>query len=231
MSSRFINDKGFVVTFRQVDPLFTFDLSDPKNVKKVGELSVPGFSTYLQPLDDTHLITIGTFVPPPDAAGHVNWQAQAVQLAIFDVSDLASPKQTFTQLVGTTGGWGFSEAQYDHKAFNYFAAKKLLAIPFADWNSNFSGDQYWYSFTSDLRVFSVDAATGFTSKGAVSVSDVYQAESGYGWMYYWTPYVRRSVMADDFVYALSDSGIRVANIADVSTPIATTRFVKYSPGK
>jgi uncharacterized secreted protein with C-terminal beta-propeller domain len=64
-SARFIEDKGFVVTFRQVDPLFTFDLSDPKNPKKLGELKIPGFSTYLHPMGPNHLLTIGTYVPEP----------------------------------------------------------------------------------------------------------------------------------------------------------------------
>ena len=224
MSSRFINEKAFVVTFRQVDPLFTFDLSDPTNVKKVGELKIPGFSTYLHPIDDTHLLTIGTYVPEPVPGQPNDWRQQALQLAIFDVSDLANPKQTFTQLVGTANGW--SEAAHEHKAFNYFAAKKLLAIPFADWSSGSSGDSYWSSFTSDLRVYSVDATTGFTSRGNVSMRDMYQVENYASWTYYWTPWVRRSVMADDFVYSLSDSGIRVANIANLSAPLATARFAR-----
>ena len=141
------------------------------------------------------------------------------------MSDLANPRQTHTQLVGTAYGW--SEAQNEHKAFNYFAAKKLLAIPFADWSNTVSGYDYWNSFTSDLRVFSVDPVLGFTPRGAISMRDLYQTYSYDGWYYYWQPYVRRSVMADDFVYSISDSGIRVANIANLSAPIATTRFNKY----
>jgi hypothetical protein len=223
-SSRMIGDKGFVVTFRQVDPLFTFDLSDPLNPRKIGELKIPGFSTYIHPLDATHLLTIGTYVPEPVNGQPVDWRAQALQLAIFDVSNLANPIQTHTQLVGTAYGW--SEAAHEHKAFNYFAAKKLLAIPFADWSPSGTSD-YWSSFTSDLKVFSIDAMTGFTPRGAISMKDLYQTYTYSGWTYYWEPYVRRSVMADDFVYAISDSGIRVANVNALGTPIATTRFNKY----
>lgn len=222
MSSRMVGDKGFVVTFRQVDPLFTFDLSDPTNPRKLGELKIPGFSTYIHPLDANHLLTIGTYVPEDNT----NWQARALQLAIFDVTDMTNPRQTHTQLVGTAYGW--SEAQSEHKAFNYFAAKKLLAIPFADWNSNWNGaGDYWSSFTSELKVYSVDPLTGFQAKGAISLRDMYQVENYYGWTYYWTPNVRRSVMADDFVYAISDSGIRVSNIANLSAPIQTARFNRY----
>ncbi|MCA3016894.1 MAG: beta-propeller domain-containing protein [Myxococcaceae bacterium] len=224
-SARFIEDKGFVVTFRQVDPLFTFDLADPTNPRKLGELKIPGFSTYLHPLGPNHLLTIGTYVPEPVNGVQPDWRQRALQLTIFDVTDMRNPRQAHTQLVGTSSG--YSEAQHDHKAFNYFPAKKLLAIPFIDWNWGAAGDAYWSSFTSDLRVFSVDTLTGFTPRGAISMRDLYQVERYSNWTYYWSPQVRRSVMADDFVYAISDSGIRVANVANLAAPLSTARFSRY----
>jgi hypothetical protein len=225
MGSRIVGDKGFVVTYRQVDPLFTFDLTDPTHPRKMGELTVPGFSTYLHPMDATHLLTIGTYMPAPVAGQPTDWQARALQLAIYDVSDLANPRQTFSQLVGTAYGW--SEAQYEHKAFNYFAARKLLAIPFSDWSYGNNGQFYWDRFISDLRVYGVDPVTGFTAKGAVNLNDLYQVQQYSNWVYYWTPSVRRSVMADDFVYAISDAGLRVANLTNLSAPLATVRFDRY----
>lgn len=221
-SSRFVGDKGYVVTFRQTDPLFTFDLSDPKHPKKVGELKVPGFSSYIHPLDADHLLTIGTFIPEDMP----NWQGRRIQLSIFDVSNLAAPKQAHTITLGDASS--YSEAQWEHKAFNYFPAKKLLAVPFSDWNwGGGNGSDYWSSFVSDLRVFSVDPATGFQLRGAVSMSDMYQVYNYWGWSYYWTPSVRRSVMADDFVYAISDAGIRVAHIGALGAPVATVQFDRY----
>lgn len=229
MSSRLIGDKGYVVTYRQVDPLFTFDLSDPTNPKKMGELKVPGFSTYMHPIDENHLLTIGTYIPEPVAGQAQDWRLRALQLAIFDVSDLSNPKQTHVQLVGTAYGW--SEAQYEHKAFNYFAAKKLLAIPFSDWDSTRTGDDYWSYFRSELKVYSVDALTGFTPKGVLSLSDMYQSYTySWGsstWTYYWQPHVRRSIMADDFVYAISDAGIRSANLGNMAASLATIQFDKF----
>jgi len=222
MSSRFMEDSAYVVTFRQTDPLFTFDMKDPTNPKKVGELKVPGFSSYIHPIDKNHLLTIGTYIPE----NNTDWRARALQLAIFDVTDLAHPKQTFVQLVGTAYSW--SEAQHEHKAFNYFPAKKLLAIPFTDWSYNYkNSNEYWSSFISDLRVFEVDVTKGFTAKGAISMRDVFMVSNYYNWSYYWTPQARRSVMADDFVYSISDAGLRVANIADLSKPIATAYFDRY----
>jgi hypothetical protein len=220
-SSRFVGDKGFVVTYQQTDPLFTFDLRDPAHPVKVGELTVPGFSSYIQPLDANHLITIGTFIPPDMP----NWQGRRIQLAMYDVTDLKNPQQTHTITLGDA--YAYSEAQWEHKAFNYFAAKQLLAVPFSDWNSGGTNGDYWSSFVSDLRVFSVDINTGFQLKGAVSMSDLYKVQNYWGWSYYWQPAVRRSVMADDFVYAISDAGIRVAQIGALGTPVATVQFDRY----
>jgi hypothetical protein len=222
MSSRFLGDKAFVVTYRQVDPLFTFDLSDPTAPKKIGELTIPGFSTYMHPIDDTHLLTIGDYVPAPDASGHTDWTQRGLQLQIFDVSDLAHPTQAQSLIISSNNA--YSEALWEHKAFNYFPAKKLLAIPFSSWDSSYANGEYWSRFTSELRVYSIDVAAGISSKGSITLADLYQAQQSYDWTYYWSPTVRRSVMADDFVYAVSDAGVRVANVSDLSTPIATAPF-------
>jgi hypothetical protein len=219
-SARFVGNKGYVVTFRQVDPLFTFDLSDPAHPRKVGELKVPGFSTYIHPVGDTHLLTVGMQVPENGGPG-----PRSLKLSLFDVSDLAQPREAFTQLVGSSYGW--SESLYDHKAFNYFAAKGLLAIPYLDWTQVYTGD-YWSNFVSELRVFRVDTAAGFTPVGAISMKDAYQVINHNQWTWRYTPYVRRSVMADDYVYAITDAGVRVAHVSNLSQPLATSRFSPYS---
>jgi hypothetical protein len=216
-SARFLGTKGYLVTFRQVDPLFTFDLSDPAHPRKVGELKVPGFSAYIHPMDDTHLLTVGE-----DRAADGSWTSRALKLSLFDVSDLAHPREVATQRLGSTSSG--SEALYDHKAFNYFAAKGLLAVPFMDWNWQSSNGNYWSSFTSDLRVFRVNATTGFSPVGTLDMSDLYRTVNYYQWSYTYTPTVRRSVMADDYVYAITDAGVRVSNVAQLSQPLVTTRF-------
>jgi uncharacterized secreted protein with C-terminal beta-propeller domain len=216
-STRFIGKRGFVVTFRQVDPLIAIDLSDPEHPKKVGELRVPGFSTYIHPLDDDHLLTLGQYLPETG-----DWRSRAIKLSVFDVSDLSRPTEKFTELVGTA--WGWSEAAYQHKAFNYFPENKLLAIPFSDWNPNAGCGTYWCAFVSDLRVFKIDSSTGIQAKGALGMRDVYQSVNERNWTYYWAPYVRRSVLADNFAYAISDAGIRVADVDSLSQEIKTILF-------
>jgi uncharacterized secreted protein with C-terminal beta-propeller domain len=214
-SARFVGNKGYVVTFRQTDPLFTFDLSDAAHPRRVGELKVLGFSTYIHPIDENHLLTLGEH---RDETG--GWSGRTLKLSLFDVTDLAHPKETFTQTVGTASS--YSEALYEHKAFNYFPAKGLLAIPFTDWS--YDGNDYWSSFRSELRVFRVDTATGFTPVGALSMKDVYQTFNQRSWSWYWSPMVRRSVMADDYVYAITDGGLRVAKVDALQTPLATSLF-------
>ncbi|WP_375768603.1 beta-propeller domain-containing protein [Archangium gephyra] len=218
-SARFVGKKGYVVTFRQVDPLFTFDLSDPAHPRKVGELKVPGFSSYIHPVGDTHLLTVGMQVPE-----NGDWRGRAIKLSLFDVSDLANPRETFTQQVGTAYSW--SESLYDHKAFTYFPAKGLLAIPFMDWS--WESPNYWDSFVSELRVFRVDLAAGFTPVGAISMRDAYQVINSHQWSWVYMPYVRRSVMADDYVYAVTDAGVRVAHVGNLAQPLATSRFSPFS---
>jgi len=233
-SSRFIGEKGFVVTFRQVDPLFTIDLKNPTSPKVVGTLKVPGFSSYIHPLDENHLLTIGVYIPEPtDPNQPTNWQERRQQLAIFDVSDFANPVQTFTLTSGTAYGW--SEAQWDHHAFNYFPERGLLAVPFSDYSTTYcSGtdvncwDGYWSSFISEVRVFKIDTKTGIEFKGALSMADVYKSYGTADWQYYYSPWIRRSVMASDadgkdFVYAISDAGVRVANLQTLET-LGTAEF-------
>src|SRR6185295_7586256 len=102
------------------------------------------------------LLTVGTYLPDPGTGG-TNWQERRLQLSIFDVTNFANPVQSFNQLVGTAYGW--SEANWDHHAFNYFPERKLLAIPFSDYVAS-PGDP-WGRFVSELKVFGVSTSTGF----------------------------------------------------------------------
>nr|WP_304503099.1 MULTISPECIES: beta-propeller domain-containing protein [Myxococcaceae] len=219
-AARFVGTRGFLVTFRQVDPLFTFDLSDPAHPRTVAELTLPGFSTYLHPLDEGHLLAVGE---ARDAGG--TWQSRALKVSLFDVTDLAHPRELSTQTVGTSSG--YSEALYSHKAFNYFPARGLLAIPFSDWTP--SGSDPWGTFVSDLRLFSVSVEGGIQARGSLGLRDLYMTYGDAQWSYAWSPWVRRSVMADDFVYAISDAGIRVARQDALTSPLATAPFFLQRP--
>ncbi len=127
-AARFLGDKGYLVTFRQIDPLITLDLSNPEQPVRVGELHVPGFSTFITPISDTRLLTIGQDVPLDGPAF-----PRGVKLSIYDVSDFANPRVVADELLGVEeNSFAYSEALYNPKAFNYFAsptAGNLLALP------------------------------------------------------------------------------------------------------
>lgn len=143
-AARFVGDRGYVVTFRQVDPLFTFDLSNPKEPKQLGALKVTGFSTYIHPLDDTHLLTIGR---EADSQGNVG----GLKLEVFDVSDLKNPQPVTNKYVIPQGKDGLllrasSAAEEDHRAFTFDPALNLLSIPVQNYKAGekaFDGFQYF----------------------------------------------------------------------------------------
>lgn len=122
-SVRFVGDRGYVVTFKKVDPLYVIDLSDPANPVAAGELKIPGFSTYLHPVGDGRIIGIGF---DADDQGPFAW-TQGLKLAMFDVSDAANPIEAAKLLLGSRGS--YSTAVEEHHAFTLDAERGILALP------------------------------------------------------------------------------------------------------
>ncbi len=132
-SARFVGDRGFLVTFEQIDPLFTLDLSDPTAPVVVGELKVPGFSTFLVPMDENHLLAVGEYIPDDGF-----FFARGVQLSIFDITDFANPVLKHLEVIGGESG-AYSEALHNPKAFTYFAEQGLVALPVSIHERRFFG--------------------------------------------------------------------------------------------
>ena len=185
---RFDRDRGYMVTFRQTDPLFTFDLSDPAQPRIVGELKVDGFATYLQLIGENNnrLLTIGRSA---DASGRV----MGNKLQLFDVTSLAAPL-----LLGSFElGQGWSAALYDHHAFLFYPPLGLLTIPYHSYDFTPAG------YSSGLRVFNVDAG-GIALRGTIPTQAV---STGYG------PYadtVDRAVIIGTDIYSLAHRSVTVA---------------------
>jgi len=158
-AARFIGDRGYLVTFEQIDPLFTLDLSDPTNPKIVGELKVPGFSTFLVPIDDDHLLAVGQYVPEPGQAG-----AWGVQLSIFDVTDFENPTLMDNVIIGDDTG-AYSEALYNPKALTYYAQRGVLALPVSIYDNRvFLGEGEDVDFDGDgMTVVTSDEPDGASS--------------------------------------------------------------------
>lgn len=132
-SVRFMGDRGYVVTFQNVDPLFVFDLKDPRNPRVIGELKIPGYSDYLHPYDENHLIGFGRDVDATDinSSGGINWTAiKGFKMGLFDVSDPNNPKELFSENIGDQGT--YSELLYNHKALLFDKEKDLIAFPITE---------------------------------------------------------------------------------------------------
>ncbi len=196
MAARLFDDRGYLVTFRQVDPLFALDLRDPENPTITGELEIPGFSQYVHPLGDRYLLTVGTAISEDG-----EWLG--AKLSIFDVSDPAAPALAHEESLGQ----GSSEAQYDHHALTFVAtgeAEGILALPMSDWST---GDG-----AATLLLFDVSGTDGIAPRGEVSHADLYVDDEAYycGWRD-----VRRGVLSQDHVYSVSTAGYKVSRLSDL----------------
>jgi hypothetical protein len=149
-SARFIGDRGYVVTFEQIDPLFTLDLANPTDPRIIGELKVPGFSTFIVPMDRDHLLTVGQYVPVDGLRRNTS-----IQLSIFDVSDFANPEQKHNLIIGEESG-SWSDALWDPKAFTYYAERGLVAMPISLY------DNRWWDLPVDEDV---DFEDGVSEEG------------------------------------------------------------------
>lgn len=204
---RFLGDRGFVVTFRQIDPLVVLDLSDPTAPKTGGELEVAGVSTYLHPIGADRLLAVG------QAAGG------GAMLSLFDVGDLAHPRLVAQEALGAGS---YSEAQWDPKAFTYFDSLAALALPITAWNDVGTSSDVapTYNLVNGLVLYSVDPEHGFTRRGIIDHSDLFRDETD-GWWYF-PENVRRSFFIRDardgaFVYSLSSRGVKVSDFDDLTT--------------
>jgi uncharacterized secreted protein with C-terminal beta-propeller domain len=116
---RMVGDTGYVVTFRQIDPLYTLDLANPEQPRVLGELKIPGYSAYLHPIGDDLLVGVGQ-----DATEE--GRPTGTQVSVFDVSNLRRPARLHTEHLGA----GWSEAEHDHHAFLHWPRTGLLVVPF-----------------------------------------------------------------------------------------------------
>ncbi|MCX9013504.1 MAG: beta-propeller domain-containing protein [Candidatus Methanoperedens sp.] len=209
-STRFIGNRLYMVTFKRIDPLFVIDLSEPSAPKVLGELKIPGFSDYLHPYDENHIIGIGK------ETGDNGWggvSVKGVKLSLFDVSDVASPKQVDTYEIGMPGT--DSEALRDHRAFLFNKNKNVLVIPVREVKGEQVADRYGYRqrIWQGAYVFGLTPETGFELKGKVSHLDDYE-ESQYYWI---SPYaVRRSLYMDDVLYTISERKLMMNSLEDIA---------------
>lgn len=219
-SARFMGDRAYLVTFQKVDPLFVISLADPAHPTILGKLKIPGYSDYLHPYDENHIIGLGKDTVAAEE-GNFSWY-QGLKLALFDVTDVENPKELHKIVIGDRGSDSY--ALSDHKAFLFDKTRNLLVIPVllaqldpavkaqAE-EPNVYGD---YTFQGAF-VFDLTLEKGFVEKGRVThyVSDETFKKSGY---YYYGDgnSIKRSLYIGDQLYTISDNKILANALGDLS---------------
>ena len=196
-ATRFIGDKCYLVTFKQIDPFFVIDLSEPTNPEVLGELKIPGYSTYLHPYDETHIIGIGR-------------DDEKVKISLFDVSDLENPIELSKYEIENDDEdwyWAQSSALYEHKAFLFDKEKNLLVIPVGDYSKE------------SAYVFDISVEGGIELKGTITHDLEVEPEEEYDpWdddYYYMGNYgnsIKRTLYIEDVLYTVSDNMVKMNDL-------------------
>ncbi len=209
-SVRFIGSKAYMVTFRETDPLFAIDVSDPAAPEVLGELKIPGFSNYLHPLDDEHLIGFGydTKIEPVKGGGEPRIVTGGMKISLFDVSDIGNPKETDTEIIGGPGT--YSALQYDHKALFRHEAQSLFGFPISIYTGD--GTEYIEFQAEGALIYSI------TPEGIELSADLTQPSS----QPYedWNTSVQRLAYAKDALYAVANTEVRSYRLSDFE-PLGT----------
>ncbi len=198
---RFVGDRAYLVTFLQIDPLFVVDLADPAHPRVLGEVEIPGFSTYLQALDPDHLLTIGRTTTE---------QGQPPVLRVFAVGNPTAPELVAEHVLPIDGS---TQAEHDHHAFVFEPRLGVLAVPL---------DRYDGVPKATLQLLAVTptaiALRGVVDHGLAIVPCVppYEFE---GCIAYES--MRRGLFVDDLVYSISTTQVQVHALDDLATALVT----------
>ncbi|MDE0091444.1 MAG: beta-propeller domain-containing protein [Thaumarchaeota archaeon] len=213
-SARFMGDRLYLVTFQQVDPFFVIDISGD-TPRILGELKIPGFSNYLHPYDENHVIGVGRDTTLEDD----RWVRQlGLKIALFDVSDVSNPSVSDDLIIGDSET--YSDALSSHKAFFFDGARDILSMPVkgpygdlgdtlhpSESENVIEYDDYYRDYWSGFYVLEMDAEDGIGIRGTVSHSAV-SADP--------LPYAdgsARTFYIEDVLYTISD-GAMVASDTD-----------------
>jgi uncharacterized secreted protein with C-terminal beta-propeller domain len=224
-STRFMGDRAYMVTFKNTDPLFVLDLKVPNKPRILGALKIPGYSDYLHPYDQNHLIGFGKDtieISNKDGEGNVVGSSayyQGMKMALFDVTDVNNPKEMFKELIGDRGT--DSELLHNHKALLFDKAKELLAFPVTV--MEVKGDkvqenfpQYGQFTFQGAYVYKFNLKDGFVLRGKIShLTEEDYLKAGYN---YADPEkeVKRIMYINDVLYTLSNGIVKANGLASLN---------------
>lgn len=200
-SARFIGDRCYLVTFRQVDPFYVIDLKTPTEPKVLGYLKIPGFSGYLHPYDEQHIIGIGK-------------QDGNVKLSLFNVTDVTKPTEAADPFI-ISASWSDTPVLRDHKAFLFAKSKQLLALPIS---TNFpvfkDGKYYTTNHHQGAYVFNITLEGGFKLKGTITHQPITSTTHYIEYHHQ----VQRTLYIGNTLYTISEARIKM-NTLDTLQPI------------
>lgn len=222
-SVRYMDKRAYMVTFKTVDPLFVIDLSDPSNPHVLGFLKITGYSEYMHPYDETHVIGIGKETVEATEEQRKEWGEdfswyQGIKMAIFDVSDVNNPVEMHKVVLGDRGTE--SQALQDHKAFLFNKERNLLVLPIMlaeIKGEHTSNDQYGDITFIGSYIYNIDLVHGFVLRGKVwHGSEDLKGEDS------WKNTITRNLFIGDVLYSLSQSYLQLNNLN-------TLEFLKALP--
>jgi len=218
-SVRFIGDRGYLVTFKNVDPFFVLDLKNPATPTILGALKIPGFSDYLQPYDENHIIGFGKETVELSQNGGSTAFYQGLKLAIFDVTDVSHPVEMFKTNIGDRGT--DSEVLRNHKALLFDKEKGILSLPVTlmevknpiGGNSGKWAPQYGQFTFQGAYVYQLDLVKGFTLRGKIThLKDADLLKAGQNFMN-GSNAIERIIFIKDTLYTLSKRIIKANDLA------------------
>ncbi len=247
-ASRFIGNKVYLVTYQTVDPLFVIDLSNEFHPKVLGQLKIPGYSTYLHPYDENHIIGIGMQTQEKinrDSNGKVINKSASItgmKMALFDVSNVTSPEQISQTVIGDSRTT--SVILTNPKALLFSKQKELIAIPVNNYQDDFNVDSGYSETTTSLisnytnyskpyisegyLVYKINLEEGFKLKGSITHEAKDKAKEGSNYYYYGTKTrLLRGLYIDNNLYTMSETAIKVNNL-DTLQPISEINIEEAS---
>ncbi len=238
-SARFMGGRVYLVTFRNIDPLFVIDLKDPAGPKVLGELKIPGYSDYLHPYDENHLIGVGREVAPvpdplpmplpmplkpvlpgpvPEIMPPPPIIPQGVKIALFDVSNPARPLETAKYVVDRPHS--DTEVSRDHKAFLFNRGRDLMVLPvsYTEYTPVAPPDRKispYLKHWQGMYVFNISPAKGIGLKGRIEHPSPERPQI--------TERISRAAYIKDVLYTVSDGAVKLSDIDDLGE-IRTVRL-------
>ena len=200
-SVRFMGNRAYMVTFVETDPLFVIDLSKPEEPIVLGELKIPGYSKYLHPYDEKHIIGFGENTKANEYGGVVT---DGMKMALFDVSNPTKPKELFSVDIGEKGT--HSEILDNHKALLFSKEKNIISFPV--YISEEAGMYKTKLKFQGAIVYGLDLENGFILRGTIAHQEINDGYINYDY----SKKIERIIYINDSLYTLSKGLIKSTNM-------------------